>query len=100
MATNVVDRDIASTQRDQVLVLLEEVAQVNRQLNTENRALHEEMKKRDDENKKALKTLEQKLDATICSPNDKASPPALKQRRRAKRVRVPAQCRVSNILLI
>ena len=90
MAVNVGDG-----QRDELMILLEEVAQANRQLNVENRALQEEMRKRDDENKKTLKSLEEKLDGTIRSTDKSPNSNSVPRRKRTKRIHVPAQCRVS-----
>lgn len=81
---------------DQVLVLLEEVAQANRQLNAQNQSLREYLKKRDTENKAALEKLERKLDDAVGSSSENGSPRGLNKKRirTRKRVRVPAQCRV------
>lgn len=99
MSTNA-NGDAAPIQRnqihDQVLVLLEEVAQANRQLNAQNQSLREDLKKRDTENKAAFENLQRKLDAAVGSSSENGSPRGLNKKRiRVKKgVRVPAQCRV------
>lgn len=82
---------------DRILVILEEIAQANRDLNNENRTLREELKKRDEENKRIIQSLENKIDAAVSSASESGSPPQRNcQRRRIRKaaVRIPAQCRV------
>ena len=80
---------------EQVLVLLEEIAKANRELNNENRKLREELKTRDEENKRIIRGLENKIDAAVSSPSESGSPPARNSRKRKKSaVRIPAHCRV------
>ena len=81
--------------QDQTMVLLEELAKANRRANDENRALCEEMMRCDEENKKYLKTMEEKLDL-LSSSSQSPSPNRTPSRRRANRVVIPRQCRVSS----
>lgn len=91
------DNVCAMPTQDEILVLLEEVARTNRTLNNENRLLREELARRDVENKVVLKKLEEKIDS-VTSSSENGSPLAIKnvRRRRTKKVRVPAQCRVGS----
>jgi hypothetical protein len=75
--------------------LLEEIAHANRELNNENRHLRDELKKRDDKNKRIIRGLENKIDAVVSSPSENGSPPVrISRRRRRSACRIPAQCRV------
>lgn len=82
--------------QDQVLILLEEIARTNQKLNEENRVLREELKQRDEKNRQAFASLEQKLgEATNQSP-----PETKRKRRRVQEVRVPTQCRVIHFIFL
>ena len=75
---------------DEVLVILEEVSRMNKEIVSENRFLKEKIKKRDQEQRKILAELTEKLN--VVSGNNQSN----RRRRRAKasEVKVSAPCRV------
>ena len=79
---------------EQVLVLLEEIAKVNGELNNENRKLSEELKTRDEENKRIIRGLENKIDAAVSSPSVSGSPARNSRKLKKSAVRIPGHCRV------
>ncbi|XP_031552034.1 uncharacterized protein LOC116289278 [Actinia tenebrosa] len=86
--------------RDEILVILEEISQANKTLREENKEIRNDLKKRDEENKKALADLSSQLSnrtnvqtvrTARCSPRE-----ARRQAARERRGNVPAQCRVND----
>ena len=86
------DQVLDNQRHDQVLILLGELADSNKALSLENRALRDELLKRDEANRKSIDQLSKKLDATSkqCSkvPRRTRGAPA-------SSIIVPAPCRVS-----
>jgi hypothetical protein len=78
---------------DEVLVVLEEVSRVNKQLINENRVLKENLEKRDQEQRKILADLQQKLEQ-VTSGNNR-SQNSRRRHTKTSQVKVPAPCRVS-----
>lgn len=87
----------SSVGQDQVLILLEEIARSNQKLSAENSLLAQEMKKRDEANMKAVKDIQDKLDK-VCG-SDGSQQRTKGKGRKAQRVCVPAECRVSKYCL-
>ena len=75
---------------DEVLVILEEVSRVNKELVSENRVLREKMEKRDQEQRKILAELNEKLQ-NVVSDNNQTN--RRRRRTKASEVKVPAPCR-------
>ena len=77
---------------DEVLVILEEVSRVNKELVNENRVLKENIEKRDNEQKNILAELNEKLQNVV---SNKGQSNRQRSRTKASEVKVPAPCRVS-----
>ena len=84
---------------DEVLVVLEEVARANKELINENRVLREDLERRDQEQRKILADLNQKLEeATSGNINRRIN--SRRTSAKTSQVKVPAACRVSVISFI
>ena len=78
---------------EEVLVVLEEIARMNRELVDENRTLREDIKRRDTDQKKILADLNEKIQQATTSSNRSCT--SRRARAKLSEIKVPAPCRVS-----
>jgi cellulose biosynthesis protein BcsQ len=81
---------------DEALVVLEEVARVNKELINENHVLREDLERRDQEQRKILADLNQKLEEATSRNNRRVN--SRRTSAKTSQVKVPAACRVSNFI--
>lgn len=85
---------------DEVLVVLEEVARANKELINENRVLREDLERRDQEQRKILADLNQKLEEATSGNINRRVNSRRRTSAKTSQVKVPAACRVSVISFI
>ena len=83
---------------DEVLVVLEEVAHVNKELINENHVFREDLERQDQEQRKILADLNQKLEEATSGNNRRVN--SRRTSAKTSQVKVPAACRVSVISFI
>ena len=79
---------------DEVLVVLEEVARVNKELINENRVLGEDLQRRDQEQRKILADLNQKLQEATSGNDCPVGRTTSAKTAKTSQVKVPAACRL------